>query len=137
MPNPDLTELRRLAEELKAPRLNEKTMERLNTIRSIIEQSPMASYPRDIFESILDGADQQLEDAARAILFLLDRLEAAEARGYKLGTEDAAKWHEQGEILARRGRDDPENVARREKWDIYVQIHLECAAAIRKLEPKP
>lgn len=60
---------------LRRPFLNEYTTEQWDAWRSYIHKGGTASWPRDAFEALLDGIDEERREAADAI----ERLEAERA----------------------------------------------------------
>jgi hypothetical protein len=130
MPNPDIKELRRLAEaatpgpwEWGVPDYGEEhnppdecAAASLNAAESLVLNG--CGNCANIFFKDVDGRFIVAANPS-TILSLLDRLEAAETSGYKSGIEDAAK------VVIRRNKKmgERESVAR-------------IADAIRKLEPK-
>jgi hypothetical protein len=137
MTNPDLKELRRLADGAET------------ALTAFIKAPPDLRWETSI---AYGKTVEQLGLMHPVILRLLDRLEAAELRGYKRGIEDAAKWHDvcataSAELMAKIERainDEQEHNfgdlfdGDAETWTEsrnHRDNHRRYAAAIRKLEP--
>lgn len=56
-----------LVERLREPSISEGLMKTWDWIRRMIAEGDKSSYPRDIFESVIDGFDEERREAAARI----------------------------------------------------------------------
>jgi hypothetical protein len=130
MPDPDLKELRRLAEgATPGPWILSEAS------RWIMEASERRQGICDYDDDPKARANAAYIAAANpsTILSLLDRLEATETSGYKRGIEDAA---EESKRHAETVKFDKETVRGNAYGQGYVEAARRIAVSILKLEPK-